>query len=397
MKRALRWVAPVLLLLLAISLQQAAGRVPELTDRVFSRGIYRSTGRALWAINGLVPFSLAEWIVLLLPILLLPLVAWTTWRQVQRGMNPVGIVLSGIRALLWLAGAGFLIFLLIWGLNYQRPPLGQILNLSGREAAAEEIENIGQTIIAQVNSNWDEARGEQDWTNHSTFTRPRAELYEIIENAFRQEPLLLDAQSLHPGPPKPVYFSRLLSLVGISGVFSPFTGEPNFNREQPDVDLPYSIAHEKAHQRGFAREDEANFIAFLICIKASDAYVRYCGYVHSLRVLAAVRPAVSEEQYRKIVSVLKEGPRSDLRASAEFWRASRSEFFGRAAERANDSYLRANRVASGVKNYGEVVSLILRYYVTYPPASASFSFEKGSEVPSEGGDQNPKPNSRQAR
>src|SRR5678815_329701 len=120
-------------------------------------------------------------------------------------------------------------------------------------------------------------------------------------------------------------------------------------------------------QRGFAREDEANFIAFLVCIKAADPYVRYCGYVRGLRVLAPLRSSVSDDRYREIVAVLKEGPRNDLRASNDFWRNARSEFFGRAAERANDSYLRANRVTSGVKNYGEVVSLILRYYVTYPP------------------------------
>lgn len=367
MKRARVWVAPVLMLLGAILLQRCSGRAPEFTDRVFSRGIYLSISTLLSAFNRLFPFSLAEWCLLAFPILLFPIVALITWRQVQQGLGPLQIAGKGVRALIWCAGAGFLSFQLLWGLNYQRPPLGQILRLSDREAASQEIEEISQTLIAQVNQNWDEARGDQDWSQHSSLNKTNTDLNEIIENAYRAEPLLLDARTLKPGPPKPVFFSRLLSRVGISGVFSPFTGEPNFNKEQPAVDLPYSIAHEKAHQRGFAREDEANFIAFLICIKAADPYVRYCGYVRGLRVLSALRSSVPDERYREIVSVLSEGPRNDLRASADFWRNSRSEFFGRAAERANDSYLRANRVTSGIKNYGEVVSLILRYYVTYPP------------------------------
>jgi len=367
MKRARVWVAPVLVLLGAVLLQYFAGRAPEFTDRVFSRGIYLTISTILSAFNRLFPFSLAEWCLLSFPILLVPIVALITWRQVQRGMGVLQIVGKGVRALLWFAGAGFLLFLFFWGLNYQRPPLGQILRLSDRDAASQEIEAISQTVIAQVNQNWEEARGDQDWSKHSELNTTNAGLNEIIENAYRVEPLLLEARSLNPGPPKPVFFSRILSRLGIAGIFSPLTGEPNINKEQPAIDLPYSMAHEKAHQRGFAREDEANFIAFLICIKAADPYVRYCGYVSGLRVLAALRSMVSAERYREIVSVLKEGPRNDLRASADFWRSSRSQFFGRAAERANDSYLRANRVASGIRNYGEVVSLILRYYVTYPP------------------------------
>jgi hypothetical protein len=66
------------------------------------------------------------------------------------------------------------------------------------------------------------------------------------------------------------------------------------------------------------------------------------------------------------VSELASGPRNDLRVSAEFWRRSRHPLLERVAERANDSYLRANRVQTGVRNYGEVVSLIISYYLTYP-------------------------------
>src|SRR5438105_6884447 len=79
-----------------------------------------------------------------------------------------------------------------------------------------------------------------------------------------------------------------------------------------------------AHQRGFAREDEANFIAFLVCTKASNAYVRYSGYLGALRVLGVLF-RVAPERYRETVAAFGEGPRADLRARAQFWaRARRS-------------------------------------------------------------------------
>ena len=286
-------------------------------------------------------------------------------------MNVAGIVLAGVRALLWFAGGGFLLFLLLWGLNYQRLPAGKVLGLSTREASPTEIETISRTIIAEINSNWETARGQSDWSERSRLDMTRKQLYDVIEAAFQREQLLGEAREQRLGPPKPVYFSQAMSRLGIAGIFSPFTGEPNFNAEQPDSELPYSIAHEKAHQRGFAREDEANFIAFLICIKADNAYVRYCGFLRALRLLTALRQTAPDDRYREIVAALGAGPRADLRASVEFWRTRRSRFFGDAAERANDSYLRANRVASGVRNYGEVVTLLLNYYVTYPPQELS--------------------------
>jgi Protein of unknown function (DUF3810) len=367
MSRLLRWIAPLVLLTVAICLQRLAAQHPQAVDRIFSGGLYLHVGRLLSAVNRSLPFSIAEVLILALPVLLLLVVLRVTWKQIQRGMNVFGIVAAGVRALLWFAGGGFLLFLLLWGLNYQRLPAGKVLGLSERTASREEIETISRTIIAEINSNWESARGAADWSQGSRLALSRAQLYDLIELTFQREELLGKAREPVLGPPKPVYFSRILSRLGISGIFSPFTGEPNFNAEQPDSELPFAMAHEKAHQRGFAREDEANFIAFLICTKAENAYVRYSGFLRTLRVLTALREAVPDDRYREIVAALGAGPRADLRTNFEFWRSSRSRFFGDAAERANDSYLRANRVTSGVRNYGEVVTLILNYYVTYPP------------------------------
>jgi hypothetical protein len=159
-----------------------------------------------------------------------------------------------------------------------------------------------------------------------------------------------------------------MTRFGISGIYSPLTGEANYNAEQPSCDLPYTIAHEMAHQRGFAREDEANFIAFLICSKASHPYLRYSGSLRGLRVLSALRPQVTPERYREIVTALGAGPLQDARASAEFWDRSRNRTLSSVAERTNDAYLQANRVRSGIRNYGEVTALIIGYYLTYPPS-----------------------------
>ena len=155
--------------------------------------------------------------------------------------------------------------------------------------------------------------------------------------------------------------SRLMSRLGLSGFYMPFTGEPNFNAAQPEFDLPYVIAHEKAHQRGFAREDEANFMAFLICVNSTDPYVRYSGYLNALKVVWAFGWS-DPDFYGNLAERIGEGPRNDLRARAAFW----ARYKGSArvvAYKVNNSYLKANRIGSGAQSYSEDIALIVGYYL----------------------------------
>ena len=43
------------------------------------------------------------------------------------------------------------------------------------------------------------------------------------------------------------------------------------------------MAHEQAHQLGYAREQEANYLAFVHCIEQKNPYIQYAGYIFGLR------------------------------------------------------------------------------------------------------------------
>ncbi|KAI4439854.1 hypothetical protein C824_002341 [Schaedlerella arabinosiphila] len=74
-----------------------------------------------------------------------------------------------------------------------------------------------------------------------------------------------DLKGYYPHP-KPVCISEILSYQNLSGVYSPFTIEANFNADMIDYNIPFTLCHELSHLRGFMQEEEANFIAFLACI-----------------------------------------------------------------------------------------------------------------------------------
>ncbi len=221
----------------------------------------------------------------------------------------------------------------LFGLNYLRPPLAETLRLERREPDAREAETISRAIIEGVNRNFAESGAAATADEGSRLPLTRPELFAVLEESFAAERLLQGVSAEGAAaPPKPVYFSGLLSRLGTSGVYSPFTGEPHYNAIMPDADLPFTVAHEMAHQRGFARESEASFVAFLVCTKSSHPYVRYSGYLGALRVLSVLR-RLAPERYAPVAALLGEGPRADLRAGDAFWTPLRRETRPRVAPR----------------------------------------------------------------
>ncbi|MFN2455042.1 MAG: DUF3810 domain-containing protein [Pyrinomonadaceae bacterium] len=379
LKRWRRWSLPAGLLCAAFILQAVAGLLPQTTERYYSRALYPHIAHALSFVNQSFRFSIAELLVLLLLAGCLIAVVWLLARAILwRRVRWRSFLFVGVRGVLWATGGGAIIFLLIWGFNYERQPLFDNLQLERRAASADELETICRRIVTEINQNYDEAHASLAPNLAVTATAPgaavpaashtqlpvsRAQLYELLEESYKRTTLpgLPPEDEINFAPPKPIYFSRVLTRLGISGMFSPFTGEANFNAEQPDCDLPFAIAHEMAHQRGFAREDEASFIAFLVCANSTHPYVRYSGYLNALYVLGALA-RVAPERLPIVSRTLGTGARADLLARYAFWTNYQGKLSA-TSHLINHAYLKANRIKSGRRNYNEVSALIVGYYL----------------------------------
>ncbi|NHX22211.1 DUF3810 domain-containing protein, partial [Escherichia coli] len=49
---------------------------------------------------------------------------------------------------------------------------------------------------------------------------------------------------------KPSIFSFIMNDTGILGYYNPFSAEAQYNPNLPDTYLPFTLAHESAHQLG---------------------------------------------------------------------------------------------------------------------------------------------------
>ena len=151
-----------------------------------------------------------------------------------------------------------------------------------------------------------------------------------------------------------------MTYTHISGVYTMFTGEANLNVNYPDYVLPYTAAHELAHQRGIAREDEANFVAFLVCMASDDPYIRYSGYLNMYEYVSSALYSASRDYYSQIQQVLDPRIYYELRAYSLFFDKYRDTVVSEISESVNNAYL-VIQGTEGTKSYGMVVDLAVVY------------------------------------
>jgi hypothetical protein len=323
---------------------------PGIVEKYYSTGLNKPIRQALSKITGLVPFSAAE---ILIFMLVLGLVVFTVRFIISffKG-KPVQ---STINLITYLA-ALYIFFMVLWGFNYNRVSFDRLANLQLRKSSVEELYDLCKSLALRAN----ELRSHVNENDTGVMT-----LEDKYKGAFkRAEKGYLEASKFYKelegryGIPKPILLSKKLSYTGITGIYIPYTGEANVNTNITDFMLPATAAHEMAHQRGFAREDEANYIAYLTCTKNPDTDFQYSGIMLALIYAGNALADVSPEYYRELGKLYSEGVRRDLTYDYEFWQ----QYKGKAEEisnNINNTYLKSNGQEDGVKSYGRMVDLLL--------------------------------------
>jgi hypothetical protein len=355
-------VLPSAFLISGIVFQNLASFVPWLIERFYSRTVYPRVLGSLSLLSRAVSFSFGEFLTCLFLLIVCAGICFFCVGLVRRRGERRSWVVGWLRYGTWV-GAGLLwLFLFTFGLNYQRPLLFELLGYEQRKAEPLELEALGRMMVESVNQTYVEAHAGGRAAPGSE------EMVKLLRESYdsAQEFSLLPRGDF--APPKPVYSSEVLTRLGISGIYFPFTAEPNYNADIPDFQMPFTIAHEMAHQRGVARESEANFVAYVVCVTSRDPFVRYSGYRNGLGVLSELY-RVEPERAKELAKQLGTGYREDSRHAAVFW-AKASGTAGALSQRMNDLYLRANRVKAGVADYSNSTTLIIAYHLRQKTAGA---------------------------
>jgi hypothetical protein len=319
---------------------------PWFVERWYSTGLYPRIQHVLTPTSNVIPFAVFD----VLTIGAVVLVIGSLVRAVRqaRRTRRFSILLGTLGNIVFGAAAAYLVFLLVWGLNYRRLPMAERLMVEGSGPTSDAVRALGERAVMELNALHADAHAAGDtlpWQN------------EAMRSGFdRAQRFLSDAPAAVPGRLKPTIYGPYFRWTSVDGMVNPFALEVMANPDLLSIEQPFVAAHEWAHLAGFADESEASFVGWLTCLQG-DARAKYSGWMFLYWQLSG---EVSADDRKLLAAALESGPRRDIDNIAERLRRGRWPLLQRQSWNVYDQYLKANRVEAGIRSYGLVLTLILR-------------------------------------
>lgn len=319
-----------------------------------------SVFRAILAhIASVVPFSIAETVIICaVPVVILYLVYCFTVAVKKNTLTKQIVNLLCVIALLFSA------FTINIGIAYDTTPLEDKLELTLTDPTTDELYTACAFTLIKLNQlERDIPRTESGASVLPySFSETVEKLNDAYDTLYEQYDFL---SPLHTNV-KPIALSEPLTYTHMSGFYTFWSGEANVNTNYPDYVMVYTIAHEMAHQRGIAPEDEANFIAFLACAASEDVYIRYCGYANLMEYLGNSLYTADAERFKEdIRPFYSDGLVREYAAYAEMFVPYADSTASEVSDAVNDAYLKSQGQTEGTGSYGLVTDLAVAYIRAY--------------------------------
>lgn len=301
----------------------------------------------------LFPFSLFELLMILLPLFIIIIILLAV-RRFRSGEGRLRFVLNLLSVIL-VFYSGHLIAL---GISYNTTPLPEKMDISMMEITEE---NLADTLVYLRDEANELSKGldrNEDGTVNSGYSLE--EMSKIICASYSK---LSEKYSFIPNfnsTAKGIRFSSVMSYLSLSGIYTFYTGEANVNTMFPDYDTAFTAAHEMSHQRGILRENEANFMAYLVLSLSENQFMRYSAALSLYGYVASALNKTNPERYAEISAGLDDAPRSDLMKSSEIANEYGDTFLSDISHFINDLFLKSNGT-EGVISYGMVTKLAVAY------------------------------------
>jgi hypothetical protein len=363
MKRKLIYrIICILLFPAAVAVNYLSHRDAGLTERIYSMGAYRFFSVIFSNISGIFPFSVMEVFLILIVLLFFIYLSILIFRKKKKAKKKsrkekAAGIFELITIPLAIVGTVYFLFIVLWGLNYNRRSAFEIFGLKKQEVTLDKLYEIGTDLKDKLNQLVSDI-SDSDLELNNVIGRGNLGYFKIQDK--------YPALGGNYTNVKPVMLSVVMSYFQIWGIYSPFSFEANINSMIPGPLLPSTIAHELAHVRGFAREDEANFIAYLACVNHHDAAYIYSGSLLAyINIINAVR-STDTDAADNLNGMLDPAVIEHLREIGRF-NARYKSILNDIADRVNDIFLKSNRQTEGVKSYGRMVDLITAYYFRDQP------------------------------
>jgi len=324
---------------------------PDFVETYYSNGLYKFTSKALRYVFGWLPFSVGD---LLYTIAGIYIIRWffININRITKDTKSWFIDVFAAVSLVYFA------FYLFWGLNYYRLPLHETLELKNTYNT-EELVTVTQKLISKSNELHISITKNDSVKVEIPFSKN--ELLNKTTNGYEALAEIYPYLEYTPSSIKLSLYSLPLTYMGFSGYLNPFTNEAQIDGLIPLYKYPTTACHEKAHQIGYAAENETNFIGCLAAINNEDIYFKYSGYIFVLRHCLNEMYRRDEGCYEELVETVNKGILKNYQESYDFWLSYQNPLeplfkitYGQ--------FLKANNQDKGIESYSYAVALFVNYF-----------------------------------
>lgn len=247
---------------------------------------------------------------------------------------------------------------LLWGSYYYADNFAADGGFEQRDISVSELETVTKYFAQLLNEYGEQVNRDAD----GFYSVDKADIIDRSADIYR------NTEQLHPSlagpdiPVKGIASSRLLSYMDFTGFFFPFTGEACVNTDFPPSLFPSTVAHELAHQRRVAREQDANFAAVLSCMESGDMDYAYSGCLLAYTYLGNALYEAAYSRWEAVYDSLSDSVLLDMALNRAYW-----DQFETAVQTVSNTFheglLQSYDQELGLKSYGACVDMLVCYYL----------------------------------
>lgn len=310
----------------------------------------------LASLTSKLPFSLGEWLYAAAIGGTLVYIGFELVQLIRRTERGVRLYRLFMRLSALVLGV-YALFCLLWGVYYYGDDFIARSGLTSEAISAEDLELVTVYFADLLNEYSLQVPRDETGLCRTDRTAALSRSPLLFRAAVQKFPCLDGPEVSAKG----MFFSRIMSIIDFTGFFCPFTAEANVNMDFPEALFASTVAHELSHQRGVAKEQEANFVAVLASLESGD--LDYCysacllAYIHLGNALAGVNP----DALSLIAAGLADGVKADLRESTRYW-AQYETPVQAVTNMVYEGFLQSYGQSLGMRSYGACVDLLVNYY-----------------------------------
>lgn len=348
-KHLIKWLIPICFIVLIKILSNQHNWV----EKYYTLHIYQKIATTQRTLFGWLPFSIGDVLYTVLIISICYFLVWFVLALIKQKLHITQIFpfcAKTIYIALWV----FILFEVLWGLNYSRLGIANQLQLSNTQYTENELKETICILAEELNAT-------RLQLGDSNYIYPKEDsIFKLAIQSYEKSTTTFPFLQYQPVSVKKSLLSELVNYAGYSGYYNPLTGEAQINNDLPKFITPFVVCHEMAHQLGYASESEANFVGYLTASQSSSALLRYSALYELFAVANGTLMDVDFWSAFLNLQSLNNLVKKDRKTYRDYILGKQNKVEP-VIKKVYDQYLKANQQQSGINSYDEVVGWVIAY------------------------------------